>query len=59
MKYHEETMIKAIDFAFEECKEIVRFQEEAMGKFGKEKIVPELYKVDENLAKKLENLLLI
>ncbi|HEY8804436.1 MAG TPA: polyribonucleotide nucleotidyltransferase, partial [Clostridium sp.] len=45
----EEVMIAAIDFAFEECKKIVAFQEEAVAKFGKEKIIPEMHKVDEAL----------
>jgi polyribonucleotide nucleotidyltransferase len=45
----EEVMISAIDFAFEACKKIVAFQEEAMAKFGKEKIVPKFYKIDETL----------
>lgn len=49
----EEVMISAIDFAFEACKKIVAFQEEAMAKFGKEKIVPEFYKVDETLEKEV------
>src|SRR5699024_1611749 len=33
----------------ESCQDIVKFQEEAMKKFGKEKIVPELYKPSEEL----------
>ncbi|WP_291584269.1 polyribonucleotide nucleotidyltransferase [Clostridium sp. UBA6640] len=45
----EETMIEAINFGFEECKKIVAFQEEAMAKFGKEKITPEIHKTDENV----------
>ena len=39
----EDVMINAIDFAFEACKKIVAFQEEAVAKFGKEKNIPELY----------------
>ena len=38
----EDVMIDAIDFGFEECKKIVAFQEEAVAKFGKEKIIPEI-----------------
>lgn len=45
----EDVMISAIDFAFEACKKIVAFQEEAMAKFGKEKITPVYYKIDETL----------
>ena len=30
-------MIKAIEYGFEKCQDIVAFQEEAMAKFGKEK----------------------
>lgn len=45
----EETMINAISFGFEECKKIVAFQEECMKLYGKEKKVPELYKIDETL----------
>lgn len=51
----EETMIEAINFGFEECKKIVAFQEEAMAKFGKEKITPELHKIDEELEKDIRN----
>jgi polyribonucleotide nucleotidyltransferase len=49
----EETMIKAISFGFEQCQKIVAFQEEAMKKFGKEKIVPEIYKVDEEIEREV------
>ena len=49
----EETMIDAINFGFEECKRIVAFQEEAMAKFGKEKKIPTLHKVDETLEKEV------
>ncbi len=45
----EETMINAINFGFQECQKLVAFQEEARAKFGKEKIVPELHKVDEEI----------
>lgn len=49
----EDIMYDAIMFGFEECKKIVSFQEEAMEKFGKEKVVPELYKVDAELEKEV------
>lgn len=45
----EETMIKAIEYGFDKCQDIIEFQEEAMAKFGKEKDTPEYYKVDEEL----------
>lgn len=51
----EETMIEAINFGFEECKKIVAFQEEAMAKFGKEKITPEIHKTDENVEEDIRN----
>jgi polyribonucleotide nucleotidyltransferase len=47
----EETMINAITFGFEACKDIVAFQEEAMKSFGKEKKEPLIYKVDAELEK--------
>ena len=47
----EETMINAINYGFEKAQTIIDFQEEAMNKFGKEKDVPKLYKVDEELEK--------
>lgn len=51
----EETMINAISFGFEECKKIVAFQEEAMKMFGKEKKVPNLYHVDEEIEKNVRD----
>lgn len=45
----EDIMIDAIDFAFEACKKIVAFQEEAVAKFGKKKNMPEFKKIDETL----------
>ena len=49
----EETMISAIDYGFKEAQKIIDFQEEAMQKFGKEKDVPKLYKVDADLEKEV------
>jgi polyribonucleotide nucleotidyltransferase len=51
----EETMINAINFGFQECQKIVAFQEEARVKFGKEKIVPELHKIDEEIENDVRN----
>jgi polyribonucleotide nucleotidyltransferase len=49
----EEKMIEAINYGFNQCQQIVAFQEEAMRLFGKEKKEVELYKVDETLAKEV------
>ncbi|HDK7174560.1 TPA: polyribonucleotide nucleotidyltransferase [Clostridium botulinum] len=51
----EETMYNAIMFGFEECKNIVAFQEEAMAKFGKAKDKPALYKADEEVEKEVKS----
>ncbi|MGV8980306.1 polyribonucleotide nucleotidyltransferase [Clostridium sp.] len=51
----EDVMINAIDFAFEACKKIVAFQEEAVAKFGKEKIIPEISKIDETLQSEVRD----
>ncbi|NFN87014.1 polyribonucleotide nucleotidyltransferase [Clostridium sporogenes] len=50
----EDTMYKAIMFGFEECKNIVAFQEEAVAKFGKPKDEPVLYKADEEVEKEVK-----
>ncbi|MDB2076207.1 polyribonucleotide nucleotidyltransferase [Clostridium paraputrificum] len=47
----EDTMIKAIEYGFERCQDIISFQEEAMATIGKEKEVPELYHVDLDVEK--------
>ncbi|MDP4144358.1 MAG: polyribonucleotide nucleotidyltransferase [Bacillota bacterium] len=47
----EETMIQAIDFGFNACQQIVKFQEEAVAKYGKVKNVPVLYHPDETIEK--------
>ena len=47
----EDTMIKAIEYGFERCQDIILFQEEAMATMGKEKEVPELYHVDLEVEK--------
>ncbi len=51
----EETMYSAIIFGFEECKNIVAFQEEAVAKFGKTKNEPVLYKADEEVEKEVKS----
>ncbi|MGL4773601.1 MAG: polyribonucleotide nucleotidyltransferase [Clostridium sp.] len=50
----EDTMIKAIEYGFNACQQIVAFQEEARAKFGKVKPEPVLYKVDEELEKDVQ-----
>ncbi len=55
MMIPEDTMIKAIEYGFEKCQDIVAFQEEAMAKFGKKKDEPVLYKPDEELAKDIKD----
>ncbi|WP_026882285.1 polyribonucleotide nucleotidyltransferase [Clostridium akagii] len=45
----EQVMLDAIDFGFDACQKIVEFQEEAVKKFGKEKLKPVLHKVAEDL----------
>lgn len=47
----EDKMIEAIEFGFESCQPIIKFQEEAMAKFGKKKEVPECYHPDEEVEK--------
>ncbi|WP_416176364.1 polyribonucleotide nucleotidyltransferase [Clostridium sp.] len=51
----EDVMYDAIKFGFEECKKIAKFQEKVMKKYGKKKVIPELYKVDETLEKEVRN----
>lgn len=45
----EDTMIEAIKFGFDACQSIIAFQEEAMSKFGKTKVEPVLFKVDDEI----------
>ena len=52
----EDVMINAIRFGFDSCQEIIKFQEEAMAKFGKEKMVPELYKPSAELEAEIARL---
>lgn len=51
----ENVMIDAIKFGFDECQKLVAFQEEAMAKFGKEKIQPEIHTIDETLEKEIRD----
>ncbi len=45
----EDTMIEAIKFGFDACQSIIAFQEEAMSKFGKTKVEPVLFKIDDEI----------
>ena len=49
----EDTMIKAIEYGFEKCQDIITFQEEAMAKFGKVKDTPVYYTVDEEVDREV------
>ncbi|HWO78004.1 MAG TPA: polyribonucleotide nucleotidyltransferase [Bacillus sp. (in: firmicutes)] len=49
----EEVMLEAIMFGHEEIKRLIAFQEEIQAKVGKEKMEVTLYKVDEELEKKV------
>ncbi|SKA76522.1 polyribonucleotide nucleotidyltransferase [Clostridium sp. USBA 49] len=50
----EDVMYNAIMFGFEECKKIVKFQEEVTQKIGKEKLVPEIYEVNKELEQEIK-----
>jgi polyribonucleotide nucleotidyltransferase len=45
----EEDMINAIMFGFEACQELNKFQDEVKAKIGKEKIIPVLFEVPEEI----------
>ncbi len=45
----EDVMYEAIRFGFDKCQQIIKFQLDAIKKFGKEKSEPELYKVPDNV----------
>ena len=45
----EDVMYEAIKVGFDKCQEIIKFQLEAVQKFGKEKVTPELYKVSDEI----------
>lgn len=51
----EEVMINAIDFGFEKSQDIIKFQEEAMATFGKEKKEPLIYAVNEELEEEIKS----
>lgn len=47
----EDIMYEAIMLGFEACKEFIAFQEKVVAECGKEKIIPKLHKVDEEIEK--------
>ncbi|HEY5560144.1 MAG TPA: polyribonucleotide nucleotidyltransferase [Clostridiaceae bacterium] len=49
----EDVMYDGILFGLKECQRIVEFQENIVKKFGKEKIVPNIYHLDEELEKEV------
>ncbi|MGL5634809.1 MAG: polyribonucleotide nucleotidyltransferase [Sarcina sp.] len=51
----EEVMINAIKYGFDECQPIIKFQEDAMKEFGKEKMVPELHEIDQEVFVDVKN----
>ncbi|WP_055070956.1 polyribonucleotide nucleotidyltransferase [Clostridium massiliamazoniense] len=51
----EEVMINAINFGFEKSQDIIKFQEEAMKSFGKEKKEPVLYTVNSELEEAIKD----
>lgn len=51
----EDVMCDAIMYGFNECQNIVKFQEEAMRAFGKKKVQPVLHTVDENISNEVRS----
>ena len=49
----EDIMYNAIKYGFEKCQELIKFQLEAVEKFGKEKIKPDLYEIPEEIVKEV------
>ncbi|MFA6941506.1 MAG: polyribonucleotide nucleotidyltransferase [Clostridiaceae bacterium] len=49
----EEDMINAVSYGFNECQKLIAFQEEAIAKYGKEKIAPVLHHPDVELEKEI------
>lgn len=45
----EDTMFGAIMFGFEKCQDIIKFQDEIRAEVGKEKVVPEIHHVEEEI----------
>ena len=53
MKFQKTLWSKPLNTDLRACQEIIKFQEEAVAKFGKEKIVPELYEPNKDLEKEI------
>ncbi|NLC66343.1 MAG: polyribonucleotide nucleotidyltransferase [Clostridium sp.] len=51
----EQVMIDAIDFGFNECKQIIEFQKELVKEYGKEKRELEYFTVDEDIRSMVSN----
>ncbi len=51
----EDIMYEAIKLGFDKCQELIKFQLDAVEKFGKEKVTPELYSVPEDLKKEVHD----
>jgi len=51
----EEDMLEALLFAHEEIKRLCQFQEEIIEKCGKEKMIPDLFKIPEELERDVRN----
>ncbi|MEG0296001.1 MAG: polyribonucleotide nucleotidyltransferase [Clostridium sp.] len=51
---NEDTMIDAIKFGHDKCQDIISFINEATAKFGKEKMVPELWKPNADLTAEVQ-----
>lgn len=49
----EKTMIDGIEFGFNACQKLIAFQEEAVAKFGKEKIEVKQYEIDPEFKEKV------
>ena len=52
----EEDYYKAIKLGYDKLQELIKLQKDLVGICGKEKLVPELKKIDENLANKVEEI---
>lgn len=51
----EDVMYDGINFGFDACQDIIKFQEHVMKEFGKEKKVPELHKINEEVEADIKN----
>lgn len=49
----EDIMYNAIKFGFDACQELIKFQLDAVKKYGRDKLEPELYSVSDELSKEV------